>query len=266
MIFLDANTIIAKGFYWGGRIYRSTNAGVNWTTTFMPVQIDCMTFYNATTGIASGVNDLGNSKIFKTTNAGVNWNEIYATPLRMFNNIMTVPATGTAFAIGVTFDTSIFASSKIATLKTTNYGATWVSKELNTNQYMMGLWIADADNFYMSGGDLNVPAVVLKSTNGGNVFVNTIGSELPDSYSLGQNYPNPFNPYTVISFQLSVVSDVILKVYDVMGREVRTLVNGNMQAGTYEVSFDGSGLNSGVYFYKISAGNYSETKRMILMK
>jgi photosystem II stability/assembly factor-like uncharacterized protein len=266
MIFLDANTIIATGFYSRGRIYRSTNAGVNWTTTLMPVLIDCITFYNATTGITSGVNDFGTSIVFKTTNGGVNWNEIYSIPLRVFTNIMTVPSTGTAFAIGVTVDTTIFANSKIATLKTTNYGATWVLKELNTTQHMMGLWIADADNFYMSGGDLNEPAVVLKSTNGGNVFVNAVGSEVPDSYSLGQNYPNPFNPRTAIRFQVAGNSDVVIKVFDVQGREVRTLVNERMQAGIYEVDFDGTGLNSGVYFYQMRAGKYSETKRMILIK
>ena len=274
MIFLDANTIVAKGFYWGGRIYRSTNAGVNWTTTFMPVQIDCMTFYNATTGIASGVNDLGNSTIFKTTNAGVNWNEIYSIPLRMFTNIKTVSGTGTAFAIGVLFDTSIFANGKITTLKTTNYGATWVSKDLSTGEYVMGLWIADADNFYMSGGGswIEIP-VVLKSTNGGSVFVNTVGSEVPDSYSLGQNYPNPFNPRTVVSFSLPVDSKVSIKVYDVMGREVQTLVNERMQAGRYEVTFNIESatehrrtFGSGIYFYQMKAGNFKETRRMILIK
>ncbi|MFA7360034.1 MAG: T9SS type A sorting domain-containing protein [Candidatus Kapaibacterium sp.] len=273
MIFLDANTIVAKGFYWGGRIYRSTNTGLNWTTTFMPMQIDCITFYNATTGIVCGVSELGmDSKIYKTTDAGLQWNEIYSTPLRMFTNIMTVPSTGTAFGIGVTFDTSIFASSNIATLKTTNYGATWVSKELNTTQYVMGLWIADSNNYYMSGGNMNEPAVVLKSTNGGNVFVNTVGSEVPDSYSLGQNYPNPFNPVTKIRISIqksesrSQNSEVSLKVYDVMGREVQTLVNERLEPGTYETTFDGSKLTSGVYFYQMKAGDFRVTKSMLLIK
>ncbi len=267
MIFLDANTIVAKGFYEGGRIYRSTNAGQSWTTTFMPVQIDCMTFFNATTGIICGVSEVGIvSKVYKTTDAGLQWNEIYSTSLKLYTNMKSVTSTGNAFVIGVTIDTSIFASDKITTLKTTNYGATWVSKELNTGEYAMGLWMADTINYYMSGGDLNVPAVVLKSTNGGSVFVNTVGSEVPDKYSLGQNYPNPFNTRTVVSFSLPVDSKVSIKVYDVMGREVQTLVNERMGAGKYEVRFDGSGMTSGVYFYQMEAGNYSETRRMILIK
>ncbi len=90
--------------------------------------------------------------------------------------------------------------------------------------------------------------------------------EIPSSFSLSQNYPNPFNPSTVISYQLPVISDVVIKVYDVQGREVQTLVNERMQAGTYEVSFDGSGLNSGVYFYRMVTDGFSETKRMMLVK
>jgi flagellar hook assembly protein FlgD len=96
--------------------------------------------------------------------------------------------------------------------------------------------------------------------------INLISNEIPSSYSLSQNYPNPFNPSTVVRFQLSVVSNVVLKVYDVMGREVQTLVNEKLSAGTYEVTFDGSNIPSGVYFYKMQTGDFSETKKMILMK
>jgi len=93
-----------------------------------------------------------------------------------------------------------------------------------------------------------------------------IATEVPGKYSLGQNYPNPFNPSTVVRFQLSVVSNVVLKVYDVMGREVQTLVNERLQAGTYETTFDGSGLSSGVYFYKMETEGFTETRRMLLIK
>ena len=93
-----------------------------------------------------------------------------------------------------------------------------------------------------------------------------INAENPTMYSLSQNYPNPFNPRTVISFSLPVVNNATLKVYDVMGREVQTLVNEKLQAGTYEVTFDGSGLTSGVYFYKLMTEGFSETKRMLLIK
>ncbi|MFZ4590311.1 MAG: T9SS type A sorting domain-containing protein, partial [Ignavibacteria bacterium] len=96
--------------------------------------------------------------------------------------------------------------------------------------------------------------------------VENISAEVPGSYSLGQNYPNPFNPSTVVSFQLSVVSDVSLKVYDVQGREVQTLVNERLNAGTYEVKFDGSMLTSGVYFYRLFTDGFSDAKKMLLIK
>ena len=85
-------------------------------------------------------------------------------------------------------------------------------------------------------------------------------------FSLSQNYPNPFNPNTVISFRLPVIGFVTLKVYDILGREVVTLVNEEKPAGEYEVEFDGSALTSGIYFYRLKAGEFSETKKMILLK
>jgi hypothetical protein len=96
--------------------------------------------------------------------------------------------------------------------------------------------------------------------------VKKIGSEVPDKYSLGQNYPNPFNSLTVIRYQLSVAGNLSLKIYDVKGREVQTLVNESLQAGTYEVMFDGSAFNSGVYFYRMETEGFSETKKMVMIK
>lgn len=88
-----------------------------------------------------------------------------------------------------------------------------------------------------------------------------------------QNYPNPFNPSTKLSFVIGHLSFVTLKVYDMLGREVATLVNEAKSAGEYEVEFDASGLSSGIYFYRIQvtpiggqAGNYSKTMNMTLLK
>jgi hypothetical protein len=90
---------------------------------------------------------------------------------------------------------------------------------------------------------------------------------------LNQNYPNPFNPATVISYQLSVISKVNLKVYDIIGKEVATLVNEVQQAGVYTVNFNAGNLSSGIYFYKLwvstptgTAGSFVQTKKMILLK
>lgn len=94
--------------------------------------------------------------------------------------------------------------------------------------------------------------------------INTV--EIPNYYSLGQNYPNPFNPSTKIKFTLPQAGNVKLTVYDILGREIRTLVNEVRDAGVHEVSFNASSLSSGVYFYRIEAGKYTATKKMLLIK
>jgi hypothetical protein len=87
-----------------------------------------------------------------------------------------------------------------------------------------------------------------------------------NEFSLSQNYPNPFNPSTVISYRLPVIGFVTLKVYDILGREVVTLVNEEKSIGIYEVEFNATGFPSGIYFYKLQAGPFTETKKMILLK
>ena len=95
---------------------------------------------------------------------------------------------------------------------------------------------------------------------------------IPTQFELKQNYPNPFNPSTKISYALPKEGIVSLKIYDVLGKEVATLVNENKLAGYYEVDFNASAFASGIYFYKIEAGspgeagNFAETRRMILVK
>ncbi|MFA7362072.1 MAG: T9SS type A sorting domain-containing protein [Candidatus Kapaibacterium sp.] len=115
-------------------------------------------------------------------------------------------------------------------------------------------------------------AIYYKRNLTGNVGIQNISTEIPSAYSLGQNYPNPFNARTVIRFEVQKLesrsqnSEVTLKIFDITGKEVATLVNERLQAGTYETTFDGSGLNSGVYFYRLTTDGFSETKRMVLIK
>ena len=98
-------------------------------------------------------------------------------------------------------------------------------------------------------------------------FRETYGSNvIPEKFSLSQNYPNPFNPLTKINFSLPNAGKVTLKVYDILGRTVKELVNEFKDKGVYSVTFDGTGLASGVYFYTIEAGNFKETKKMVLVK
>jgi hypothetical protein len=106
------------------------------------------------------------------------------------------------------------------------------------------------------------------------VGIKSISNEIPSEYKLYQNYPNPFNPSTNIRYQIPILSSphalsgdlVLLKVYDILGKEVATLVNEKQSPGVYEVTFDGSQYPSGIYFYKLVAGDFSEVKRMILIK
>jgi len=91
-------------------------------------------------------------------------------------------------------------------------------------------------------------------------------NQIVTEYKLNQNYPNPFNPVTTISYQIPNDGFVTLKVYNILGKEVASLVNGQKTSGRYNVQFDGSKLTSGIYFYKISAGDYSATKKLILIK
>ena len=96
--------------------------------------------------------------------------------------------------------------------------------------------------------------------------ISSDNNKIPSIYSLEQNYPNPFNPSTVISYQIPDKGFVSLKVYDVLGKEITMLVNEEESAGSYKVRFNGNGLPSGIYFYKIQAGNYTSVKKMILIK
>jgi thiol-disulfide isomerase/thioredoxin len=94
----------------------------------------------------------------------------------------------------------------------------------------------------------------------------TYSNEVAGNFELMQNYPNPFNPSTYIAFSLPKDEYVTLKVYDLMGKEINTLVSGNHKAGIYNIFFDGSGLASGVYLYKLTAGDFTATKKMLLVK
>jgi hypothetical protein len=118
-----------------------------------------------------------------------------------------------------------------------------------------------ASDFQLSGGFLfdgmfGSPVVTVENQ-----------EEVPLTYGLSQNYPNPFNPSTNIRFEVPVKSQVTLKVYNVLGQEVRTLINDEERtAGRYEVRFDAAGLSSGVYFYRLHAGDFMATKKLLLVR
>ena len=96
--------------------------------------------------------------------------------------------------------------------------------------------------------------------------VERLSTDMPAHFILDQNYPNPFNPSTTIRYGLPHTSNVTLTVFNTLGQLVAQLVNGEQEAGYHEVRFDGTGLSSGVYFYRLKAGDFVETKRLMLMK
>jgi hypothetical protein len=98
------------------------------------------------------------------------------------------------------------------------------------------------------------------------IGITNITNEVPKNYLLGQNYPNPFNPTTNIRIQMPKTGFAKLIVFDVLGREVKTLVNEELKAGSYRVDFDGSRLSSGIYFYRLETSGFTETRKMILIK
>ena len=158
-------------------------------------------------------------------------------------------------------------------LHTTNGGTNWAVEGAGlTSNFLTGVHFTNSNNGYVVGQG----KTLIKY--GELIGISPVGGILPENYELFQNYPNPFNPKTVISYRLPVISDVKLIVYDMLGREVATLVNEKLSAGSYEVDWpaptgDASNYVSGVYFYRLEAmpdgrqaGDYVETKKMLLIK
>jgi photosystem II stability/assembly factor-like uncharacterized protein len=167
-------------------------------------------------------------------------------------------AFSTSFRVIVSSD-STFATSVIDTggLNVSRYQVP-AGKLQNTVKYF---WKVNASNSFATSPWSQVWNFQTLITNAGN-----IGNETPKIFKLYDNYPNPFNPVTKIKFDLPANTSVRLKVYDITGREVANLINGEVKAGTYEFQFNATNLSSGTYFYKIEAGSFTDVKRMVLIK
>jgi hypothetical protein len=138
-----------------------------------------------------------------------------------------------------------------------------------TRQYSKYFGITRVDLWEITGNTVYLVGCKINGVTYGDTLltgIENVSTEVPSSYSLGQNYPNPFNPMCNVQFTMCNAGNVKLVVYDIQGREVLTLVNDKLSAGTYEVKFDGSGLTSGVYFYRMVSEGFTETKKMLLIK
>jgi hypothetical protein len=192
-----------------------------------------------------------------STNNGTTWNDV--------NN--GIPSSSTIWSFEVT-GTNIFAGTYIGGVYlSTDYGGSWmqVNEGLN-NYYITSL---SANNNYLYAGTYGDG--VWRRPLSELIGIKIISESVPQSYALHQNYPNPFNPSTKIKFSIPPSKGaggmiVRLTIYDLLGREVTTLVNQQLKPGTYEVLWDASAYSSGVYFYKLTTGDFSDSKKMILIK
>ena len=147
-------------------------------------------------------------------------------------------------------------------LRSTDNGISWQEINSGLDSASINCLIITDDDYLLAGtGWGGVYRSVNKTTSVENLF-----TAIPNSFLLEQNYPNPFNPTTNIRFYISDFGFVSLKIFDVLGNEIKTLLSEEKPAGYYDVHFDGSGIASGIYFYQIKAGEFNETRKMILLK
>jgi photosystem II stability/assembly factor-like uncharacterized protein len=247
--FIDENTGFAGGDYGynSGFVLKTTNSGSVWNYSTIPSGANTyIKFFDSNTGFIGGEN------IVKTTNCGVNWVMVSSIPVSniYFQDINTG-----------------YCNSNNSILITTNGGVDWTSQDVSLRQFSVrDIKFLD----FSTGFVVGTKGVILCTYTGGFSSIEHNKSILlPDKLSLSQNYPNPFNPVTKINYELPENGMVKLVIYDILGREIKTLINELKQAGKYMVEFDGNQFASGVYFYRIQVegrNSYTDVKKMLLIK
>jgi len=259
----SANTIASST---SAKVYKtSTGFYGTWSNVAVPgtggtsgCYYQAVAFINASSGMIGS----SGGDIKKTTDGGVTYSAV------------TVPSGLVSFAVinmnglkdgSNTIWMSTQSTDSTRLFKTTNLGTTWIKENIplqaSTGQIQHMQFLSANVGFAGIGGTLGgFMKYALPSG------INPVNGNVPAEFSLSQNYPNPFNPSTMIKFALPKSGNVSLKVYNSLGKEVQTLVNEQMNTGVYEVTFDASSLNSGIYFYRLNANGFSETKRMMLVK
>ncbi|NOS84862.1 MAG: T9SS type A sorting domain-containing protein [Ignavibacteria bacterium] len=259
-----------------------------------------LNFINSTTGYACGGQYDMIGAVWRTTNSGVSWNAYCITPEPLFDvkiiNSTKIIASGGDFDFGAITSTT-WNNGGDWTYNNIGYGGIGRDLAFRTEKEIwMPLAFAQSWAVHLDSGNINIPwigvpapdstavyAAVFKSPTFGFAFgsygaimrYNTavIGltpgsSSIPGDYSLGQNYPNPFNPTTNIVYKLAKSENVVITLYDLLGKQVKVFVEGVRPAGFNRFRFinSGSGLASGVYIYKIEAGTFVESKKMVIVK
>jgi photosystem II stability/assembly factor-like uncharacterized protein len=193
--------------------------------------------------------------VIRSQDSGLNWEQV------LFNDniVPTIFSREDGLVITGTYVSSISDTNEV--LISTNFGNTWTDIVQPT---MWGIYITDVNQ--------DAQGNLFFGTSGEGLYEIEIITGVEDQsakifhFNLFQNYPNPFNPKTSIQYTVSGRQFISLKVYDLLGSEVATLVNEEKQSGNYEIEFDASSLTSGIYFYQLKAGEYIQTKKMILLK
>jgi len=246
----------------------TTDMGANWD--FHSFYLDNnegdatgVEFTDMSTGCVSAIDWMGRGAIAKTTDGGLNW----------VTTFFTQPLWSIDFPISGSSLIGYAAGEQGTILKTYDAGLNWQALLTGTTQNLNKIYFSNLDEGYAVGEN----GTILRTTNGGEPITKVdddTKSKL--TFQLYQNYPNPFNPSTKIKYSIPQTDNpllggargglVTLKVYDVLGNEIATLVNEELPAGEYEVEFDGTGLPSGIYFYLLKAGDFIQTRKMMLLK
>lgn len=249
LFFLNRDTAWVSGGSFPGRVLKTTNGGANWST-YMADQSDqlhSVWFINKNTGWSTGYGIRYVGVILKSTDGGLTWTKQDS----IFNN--------TPHSVQFIDENTGYVSGVGFVKKTTTGGRKWATQYFDL--IFWSQFFHNSDIGWLAGGS------IMMTTTGGGEF----SFSLPAFFSLTQNYPNPFNSKTVIKFQISDNPSVIfnrctLVIYDVAGRKIYTLFDQYAPPGEYSVSWDASNYPSGLYFYRISAGSFTETKKMVLLK
>lgn len=241
-------------------IFRSVDGGLNWiniTGNSMPNKYptDISINPNNSKEVYVTFGGFGNSHIFKSTNSGNNWIDIT-------NNLPNVPHQ--CVIIDPLYPNIIYTGNDLGVYASTNSGQTW-------GEFRTGMPYSLVFDLTISFPNRKLRA----TTHGNGVWQrNLVSTPLhissnennPEDYILEQNYPNPFNQLTKISFQIPVSEYVKIKVFNISGLEIATIMNERKDAGKYNIQFDASNLSSGIYFYRMEISNKTFTKKMILIK
>ncbi|MBS1516375.1 MAG: T9SS type A sorting domain-containing protein [Bacteroidetes bacterium] len=238
--------------------YRTTNFG----QTFQLVTLDSLMFPINFINENTGFGRIANYSLYKTTDKGTSWTRTGRIPNYLFENFVRKVLfvnSNTGFVL-TSFRTLMIIG------KTTDGGATWSDKRFDLeNASATDMKFYGEQLGFIYGGETGQ---IFRTTDGGSTFVVQTTSEITSVFLLSQNYPNPFNPSTRINYELKITNFVTLKVFDLLGKEVASLVNEKQNAGSYVVDFKSAEYNlpSGIYFYTLNAGDFKETRKMVLIK